>query len=84
MSFSFTTLYEPAGMFETTPTLDEYGVLTLTPRADAYGYAVFVVTLTDDGGSYNLPNDPRSIDRTLTVHIRIYHLELLGHTLSQN
>ncbi|EMI29260.1 tandem-95 repeat protein [Rhodopirellula europaea] len=69
LSFSFTTLYEPAGMFETTPTLDEYGVLTLTPRADAYGYAVFVVTLTDDGGSYNLPNDPRSIDRTLTVHI---------------
>ncbi|EGF28938.1 tandem-95 repeat protein [Rhodopirellula baltica] len=69
LSFSFTTLYEPAGMFETTPTLDEYGVLTLTPRADAYGYAVFVVTLTDDGGSYNLPNDPRSINRTLTVHI---------------
>ncbi|MCC9643392.1 tandem-95 repeat protein [Rhodopirellula sp. JC740] len=69
LSFSFATVYEPDGMFETTPTLDEYGVLTLTPRADAYGYAVFVVTLTDDGGSYNLPNDPRSINRTLTVHI---------------
>ncbi|WP_047814275.1 matrixin family metalloprotease, partial [Rhodopirellula islandica] len=74
LSFSYNTLYEPAGMFESAPVLDEYGVLTLTPRADAYGYAVYTVTMTDDGKSYDpgtgtLVDDFRSITRTLTVHI---------------
>ncbi|PHQ35629.1 tandem-95 repeat protein [Rhodopirellula bahusiensis] len=76
LTYSYTTLYEPAGMFESAPVLDEYGVLTLTPRADAYGYAVFTVTMTDDGQSYDpdtgmLVDDapPASVARTLTVHI---------------
>ncbi|TWU41720.1 tandem-95 repeat protein [Novipirellula artificiosorum] len=74
LTFSTTTTYEPDGMFAETPVLDQYGVLKLTPNPDVYGYAVFEITATDDGQSYDstsgtMVEDIRSTTRTLTVHI---------------
>ncbi|MEP2310277.1 MAG: Ig-like domain-containing protein [Rhodopirellula bahusiensis] len=75
LTYTFTSLASssPAGMFETLPTMDDFGVLTLTPRADVYGWAVFEVTATDDGSDYDaaagLISSPRSITRTLTINI---------------
>lgn len=74
LSFNFVTTHEPAGMFSATPVLDQYGVLTLTPNPDVFGYAVFEITATDNGQSFNattglFEDDFRSTTRTLTVHI---------------
>ncbi|TWT83914.1 Dockerin type I repeat protein [Planctomycetes bacterium CA13] len=68
-----TTMVAPTGMFASTPTLDQYGVLALTPNPDVFGYAVLEITATDDGQSYDpasgLSADTRSITRTITVNI---------------
>ncbi|GAA5506096.1 tandem-95 repeat protein [Novipirellula caenicola] len=74
LSFSYVTTFEPAGMFSATPVLDQFGVLTLKPNPDAFGYAVFEITATDNGQSFNATtglyeDDFRSTTRTLTVHI---------------
>ncbi|ELP32061.1 hypothetical protein RBSWK_04009, partial [Rhodopirellula baltica SWK14] len=74
LSFSYNAVSVPNGMFASDPILDENGVLTLTPNANAYGYAVFEITVTDDGKSYDsatgqLEPDPQSVTRVLTVHI---------------
>ncbi|EMI20702.1 surface-associated protein cshA precursor [Rhodopirellula maiorica SM1] len=74
LSFSYVSTVEPAGMFSAPPVLDQYGVLTLMPNPDAFGYAVFEITATDNGQSFNattglLEDDFRSTTRTLTVHI---------------
>ncbi|WP_442506520.1 tandem-95 repeat protein [Novipirellula sp. SH528] len=74
LSFSYVTTFEPAGMFSATPVLDQFGVLTLRPNPDAFGYAVFEITATDNGQSFNattglFEDDFRSTTRTLTVQI---------------
>ncbi|MEM6778301.1 MAG: Ig-like domain-containing protein [Planctomycetota bacterium] len=68
-SYSPLATSAPEGMFTADPILDEYGVLTLMPAPDAFGYAVFEITATDNGVDASGANDPRSITRTLTVHI---------------
>ncbi|MEM6979793.1 MAG: GEVED domain-containing protein, partial [Planctomycetota bacterium] len=77
ISLSDVTTSAPADMFAVAPTLDEFGVLTFTPSPDAHGYAVFTITVMDNGQSYDpslavpgLADDPLSVTRTLTIDIR--------------
>src|SRR5690606_2470907 len=63
----------PAGMMTQLPTIDVdgeagdwpgTGILTVYPAADAFGFAVYLVTATD-----NDPDNPRSTSRLLTITI---------------
>ena len=74
VSFSFTEINVPAGMMSQLPTIAVTtggpgnwmgsGTLTVFPAADAFGFAVYLVTATD-----NDPVDPRTTVATLTVQI---------------
>ncbi len=69
VTITFAAVNVPAGMFAATPTLTRDGILTLRPNPDVFGFAVYDVTVTDNGRDAANAPDPRSVTRRMTINI---------------